>query len=497
MKKIKALIPLLLISLSLTGCNANESSAPTSASSDITESVSSTAEPSAVTSSAIVSAVSSPPVFSSAESSPAAPVKTELTRSDFGIIANRLKVLGELCYGLHPAIGGEYCPPYVDMSQTITEELTRKGSSETYTETYYKLSGTQYRQEAELKSTLDFLFTKKFQEQFRNSTYGTEIRAKDGVVYVAAISRDAPGSIKQVKLDLQQSGDSSILATVTYKPSDDKTETYHATFVKEEDNRLYKLDSLDENDSSMFMIPMLFCDNVEVISEQFALGIKANSDTEFTRLPERDELAEILRLLDSFTYWQDDVFHFMNKSFDAVEDPMYDFADPEQTIFVSEEESDEYEKQHEEYLASGTYIKAVKSPLSSAKELDEFLDTMMTENFKEMFYKFNNGYTMLLRDGSVYFHHGGGGASSRGLGQSYLELNSVGFTDDNTVLMRFTDVGDKDEWGLDKDIREEFTVKLVRGSDGKFRFDDGDYNKIALDLTFYRGMVYGDRYYFN
>lgn len=505
MKNTKIFTALLLIALTLTGCSGNGASAPVTTADSGAQSVSGGAASSAASSSkaprfsvSVISGYyeSKQPVESEPEPDLLAE-KTELTLADFQDVACCLRLWGEFFYGLHPAADNTYCPPVVDLDQSVTEEITRDGSSETYTETYYKLIDTQFAWEKDLfgrqesygytRGMLDVIFTKDFQEQLWNSPDAKRIKIKDGGVYVAPVSRDGFDELKKVKIDMKLNDDKSILATVTYEPENGETETYHATFVSSKRYIDYTLDSVDANDGSMVGLPRLFGGNVEVVSEQLDLGIKTGSDADYKRLPTREELNDIVRLFRDFKYWQTDILHFWSARFEPQEDPMYFFVDPEQSITVSDKEAEE-----QRINFNDTYNKAIKAPLRSEQELDELLDTMMTDNFKEIFYEFNTSTNVLLiRDGSVYLHEGGGEIPIRGAGMSRLELNSMGFTDDNTVLMKFTDVGDKDEWGLEKDLRDEVTVKLVKGSDGKFRFDGGDnYERFVISVGHYNGMFY-------
>lgn len=498
MKKIKALALLLLISLTLTGCNTNSGSVTAindSGTGSVSSAVVSSSEISSVPASAVSgNTESKQPVESEPEPKPE---RTELTRSDFQDVACKLKLWARFCYDLHPDADSDYCPPLVDLSRSVTDE--------TNTETYYKLIGTSFAAEENLfgrqesygyvRGMLDVMFTDKFQEEFRNSPGAEGITIKDGGVYVAPVSCGDPSVIKTVKIDLKLNDDKSVLATITHEPENGETEIYHATFVSGNKGLGNFLDSVGADDGSMVGLPRLFSGNVEVVSEQFDFGTKTGSDTDYKRLPTREELEDILTLISSYTYWHLEILNHMPYSFEPGEYPISSFIDPEQSIVISKEEAQKAEEQGE-YLR-GTYKKGVKYPFSSEKELNEFLDAMMTENFKEKFYSVNEGNVILIRDGDVYLHEEGGGFRSKGLGASWLELNSIGFTDDNTVLIKFTSVGDKEEWGLEKDIRDEFTVKLVKGSDGKFRFDDGDYDNIALDLTFYNGMFYENGMLFN
>lgn len=75
---------------------------------------------------------------------------------------------------------------------------------------------------------------------------------------------------------------------------------------------------------------------------------------------------------------------------------------------------------------------------------------------------------------------------------SYLEFNSFEHLDENTILMKVTSVGDKEEWGLDEDIRDETTIKFVKGSDGKLRIDECDVYNASQYFGFYREIVSGD-----
>lgn len=97
-------------------------------------------------------------------------------------------------------------------------------------------------------------------------------------------------------------------------------------------------------------------------------------------------------------------------------------------------------------------------------ELNEKLDSLVTEDLKKEFLDPIIGNCIKIKNGDLYIRNYG--AYGMGMGKSRLILNSIEYPDENTVLVNMTDFGDKIEWEMEKDIEDKFTVRLVRTDNG-------------------------------
>lgn len=142
-----------------------------------------------------------------------------------------------------------------------------------------------------------------------------------------------------------------------------------------------------------------------------------------------------------------------------------------------------------QYSSDSTFYKVIGGSVRTEKQFNDLLDDIFTEKLKQS-YTQDPERMFRFKDGDLYI--AGYGAGGVGLGMSYLELNSFEHPDDNTILMKVTSVGDKEEWGLDEDIRDETTIKFVKDSNGKIRIDECDIDHVSEYFGFYRSIVYND-----
>lgn len=136
-----------------------------------------------------------------------------------------------------------------------------------------------------------------------------------------------------------------------------------------------------------------------------------------------------------------------------------------------------------------TFYKVVGGPVRTEEQFNNLLNDIFTEKLKQS-YTQDPERMFRFKDGDLYI--AGYGAGGVGLGMSYLEFNSFEHLDDNTILMKVTSVGKKEDWSLDEDIRDEAAIKFVKGADGKLRIDECDVYHISQYFGFYREIVSGD-----
>lgn len=262
MKKIKALIPLLLISLVLTGCHVNDgATVPVSAPDSKAENISLPENPASAN--LISFAASAPSVSSTPKNDNSSTVEYQLlTRAEWEQIVTLFKDWSYLSLRLHPDSTADYCPECVDMSQFITEErLQHKGGVMTYTEYFYKVVSGDYSTENGFNEKLDNMFTEKFKERYLGSSSGLEFVFKDGNTYVTQIrSYSELSSAKKLMLSAEPLSNGAIEVTIVLS-SDGAVDgkKYEATLVKAE-NEGFRIDDVNHDNSSFFRIPELFYD---------------------------------------------------------------------------------------------------------------------------------------------------------------------------------------------------------------------------------------------
>lgn len=134
---------------------------------------------------------------------------------------------------------------------------------------------------------------------------------------------------------------------------------------------------------------------------------------------------------------------------------------------------------------TNTFYKVTTGDIQTEKQFIAKLDTMLTEKMKNTFLE-DAERPFEFSDGSLYVK--GRGAGGMGAGMDALYLNSIEYTDENTVVVTVVSLGDKDKWGTSEDIKDTATAVLVKTADG-FRIDECDYNT-TIDFYFYNEITY-------
>ncbi len=190
------------------------------------------------------------------------------------------------------------------------------------------------------------------------------------------------------------------------------------------------------------------------------------------------DFAQAIDLINQYAYLQFTVIHPNEK--DKSDDPVYLITDKEQSIQKEIDDNPYW------------FYKVIKGEMSSEKLFNEKLDNIFTEKFKKEFLEYNKN-DLIVSDGFIYLNVRMKRVGAIGAGMSYVELNSFEYTDENTILLTATNVGDKDEWGLEEDLREAITVKFVKNSDGKLRIDEiSDPLKASIAFGYYDSLYCGN-----
>ncbi len=293
MKKIKALVSLLLISLTLTGCNVNDgASVPVSAPDSEAENIS-------LQENSTSSEESAPSVSSTPKNDNSSTVEYQtLTRSEWEQIISLFKEWSFLDSGIHPFMDSttspvEYdFPECVDRFNYITEEHTwnTRGGVVTETEYYYKVVSGACATEAGFHQKLDGIFTETMKKKYLESPMMKEYRFRDDGVYVGMlwpnsyISMDIPRSRNAsitLTLSAGQLDDDEVQITVLYGES--QTFKFNTVFKRTE-NGDFILNTIFGSDEYLIMLPVLFDHksiNVTAVENTRGYNVPIENPTQF------------------------------------------------------------------------------------------------------------------------------------------------------------------------------------------------------------------------
>lgn len=189
-----------------------------------------------------------------------------------------------------------------------------------------------------------------------------------------------------------------------------------------------------------------------------------STSSALTSKPDEPKISDISSYRTDFDKMLDVLndFAYLDWAICQPDNPYYkEYADKSQTMI----EEEEYNGSTYEII----YYKVTGGNLQTEKQFNNALDDVLTESAKKTYLN-NTDRKNRFKDGNLYLEEDR--LDGRGMGLSYIELNSVEHPDENTVIMNMTAVGDKSDWGLDEDLRDATTVKFIKGDDGKFRIDE-------------------------
>lgn len=182
----------------------------------------------------------------------------QLSRAECEKITELLKAWGDLDYNIHPDNTNtetpDLFPECVDSSRFITEEITPRGSIQSYTEYFYLVASGDFSTEDGFNKKLDGMFTEKFKEQYLKSSSAAMFRFKDSETYTAGFGY-LGGTKPEMGLRLNvKSVDKS---TVETSVSDQNGgQEYKLTLIRTGDS--FRIDGIDNDDGGLFGIPWLF-----------------------------------------------------------------------------------------------------------------------------------------------------------------------------------------------------------------------------------------------
>lgn len=236
-------------------------------------------------------------------------------------------------------------------------------------------------------------------------------------------------------------------------------------------------ESSDRSSSASSSSASLTVSDALAIDEDFVVPHSEFSLNMFKDPKTAQDFDRAMELMRQYAYWQFTIIHPNEKR--KEEDPVYMITDKEQSIRRDTEDNPYW------------FYKVVKGEMSSEKLFNEALDNIFTEQFKKDFFEYNKD-DMIVSDGHIYLNSRMKRMGGVGAGKSYLELNSFEYPDENTILMTVTDVGNKDEWGLENDLRETLTVKFVRENDALKIAEVSNAHSVSYAFGFYSRLYCGN-----
>ena len=147
-----------------------------------------------------------------------------------------------------------------------------------------------------------------------------------------------------------------------------------------------------------------------------------------------------------------------NVTFKPGKDWNFDIAYEEDTITIDSDTKevisspeDAQRFSHTLYKAKDEWVKQLRSMIT-----DNMEKSLIDELYRDYIYIYQNEW---------YIKPNGGGRGV-GLGQSELILDSYEKPDESTLILNFTSIGYKEDWGTDEDIIEKGQIILIKTEKG-------------------------------
>lgn len=341
----------------------------------------------------------------------------ELDKTDQ--IVKLLKDCEYVCWEMFPF---DLNKDLVDMDRSVTAEYFGQEKQ------FYKVTAADFRTESLFNEMLDSIFTEERKKKFLETPERPFI-FKDGDLYISELG--AGGTPPFNKLVLEE---------VRYPEKD----TIVVDFAAVGDKELWDFEEDFIHNFSVKFVTTTDGFRIDECNIDDMIYVCDNIIYNDTVKNEPTETEKIFKLLKDYG----NLYFEMMPSGDITENG---FADKSQKLVI-EENTTSGEPYNNEYCKVLRYTE---------KTLNEKLDKLVTEDLKKDFLP--SSYQ--IKDGYLYVP-GGGFAYGMGQGMDKLYLNSIEYPDEKTILVNMTSFGDKTRWETEKDIEENFTVKLVRTDDG-------------------------------
>ncbi len=132
--------------------------------------------------------------------------------------------------------------------------------------------------------------------------------------------------------------------------------------------------------------------------------------------------------------------------------------------------------------------KIVNADIATYSALIEKLKSMLTDKCIEDTLENILDWFSTNENDDLYVQNRGAGGY---LGYDFLRINSIGYPDEETITLDMSRVGEKENWGYDEDLVEDFQM-ILKKTDGGLRIDEITGN--PLDLACLRFVVYNNVY---
>lgn len=147
------------------------------------------------------------------------------------------------------------------------------------------------------------------------------------------------------------------------------------------------------------------------------------------------------------------------------------------------EDADGFRNENDCYLG-----KIVNGNITTYSALIEKLKSMLTDKCIENTSEDILDWFGTNENDDLYVQNRGAGGY---LGYDYFRINSIGYPDEKTIALDMSRVGEKEEWGYDEDLAEDFQMILKR-TDGGLRIDE--ITGYPLDFAYLGLVVYNNVY---
>lgn len=154
--------------------------------------------------------------------------------------------------------------------------------------------------------------------------------------------------------------------------------------------------------------------------------------------------------------------------------------------YLFEKNADRFTDETDEY---STYVKVTNGGITTYSAMTEKLVSIFTDNCLEETSAEIREWFRAGENDELYVRKIGAGGY---LGESYIRINSVSYPDGETILLDMSMVGEKEDWGYDEDVVEDFKITLKRTDGGllidSFGGDKHHFLSMTLNTLVYNKM---------
>ena len=135
------------------------------------------------------------------------------------------------------------------------------------------------------------------------------------------------------------------------------------------------------------------------------------------------------------------------------------------------------------------YTQVTNGGITTYGAMTEKLKSILTDNCLEETSAYISDWFRAGDNDELYVRRQGVGGF---LGESYIRINSISYPDDETILLDMSTVGEKEDWGYDEDLIEDFKITLKRTAGGllidSFGGDTHHFLSMTMNLLEYKNV---------